>query len=104
MQFRINHSQVIRQANSIAGDAAELSGQIKLLDQLEQDCKSVWKGEAADTFIAKLRVLRDEMSRTQKQMSNLASTIKECANRIQREDEAAAERAADLSRGGCGGR
>ena len=99
MKFRINHSQVIRQANSIAGDASDLAGQINLLDQLEQDCRSVWKGESADAFIAKLRDLRNEMNRTQKQMNKLASTIKICADRIQREDEEAARRAAELSTG-----
>ena len=99
MQYRINYSKVISQANSIAGDAAELSAQIKSLEQLEQECRSVWKGQAADAFIAKLGLLRNEMSRTKNQMNTLASTIKYCVDRIQREDEEAAELAAALSSG-----
>lgn len=104
MQFRINYDKVMRQATSLANDASDLARQINLLKELEQDCSSVWKGDAADTFRKKLRELRSEMTSTQKQMTNLVSTIKDCANRIQREDEAAAERAAELSRGSCGGR
>ncbi len=99
MRYRINYSKVISQANSIADDASELSAQIKLLEQMEQDCRSVWKGQAADAFIAKLSTLRSEMNRTKSQMSNLASTIKYCADRIQREDRQAKERAAALKSG-----
>lgn len=99
MRFRINYNKVISQANSIAGDASELAAQIRQLEQLEQECRSAWKGEAADAFLAKLSTLRGEMTRTKSQMSTLASTIKYCADRIQREDEEAARRAAELSSG-----
>ncbi len=99
MKYRINCSKVISQANLIAGDASELSAQIKLLEQIERDCKAVWKGSAADAFLAKLSTLRSEMSRTKSQMSNLASTIKYCADRIQREDRQAEERASALKSG-----
>ena len=99
MKYRINYAKVIAQANAVAEKASELSAQIKLLEQMEQDCQVAWKGEASDAFLAKLRTLRSEMSRTKSQMSTLASTIKYCADRIQREDEEAAERAANLSSG-----
>lgn len=99
MKYRINYSKVISQANSIGNDAAELSAQIRLLEQTEQDCRSAWKGQAADAFIAKLRTLRTEMNRTKNQMSNLSSTIKYCADRIQREDRQAEERAQALNPG-----
>lgn len=99
MKYRINYSKVISQANSISEDADQLSAQIRLLDQMEQECKTVWKGEAADIFISKIRNLRSEMNRTRSQMSDLASTIKYCANRIQREDREAEERAAALKSG-----
>ena len=99
MKYRINYSKVISQANSVAGNASELSTQIRLLEQMEQDCRSAWKGQAADAFITKLRTLRTEMSRTKSQMSTLASTIKYCADRIQREDRRAEERAATLNSG-----
>lgn len=99
MKYRINDSKVILQADSIVGDISELSAQIKILEQMEQECRSVWKGPAADVFIAKLSTLRTEMSRTKNQMSTLVSTIKYCADRIQREDRQTEERAAALKSG-----
>lgn len=99
MQYRINYSKVISQANSISSDASQLSAQIKILEQMEQDCRAVWKGQAADVFISKLSALRSDMDRTKSQMSNLASTIKYCADRIQHEDREAEERAAALKSG-----
>lgn len=99
MKYRTNYSKVISQANSISDDASQLSSQIKLLEQMEQDCRSAWKGQAADAFIQKLSALRSEMNRTKSQMSNLASTIKYCADRIQHEDREAEERAAVLKSG-----
>lgn len=99
MAFRINYSKVIGQANSISNNAVELSAQIKFLSQLEQECKSAWKSEAANIFLAKLNELKNNLILTQKQMSNLASTIKYCADQIQHEDEEAARKAANLSSG-----
>ena len=99
MKYRINYSKVISQADSISDDASQLSSQIKLLEQMEQDCRAVWKGQAADAFISKLSTLRSEMNRTRSQMSNLASTSKYCADRIQREDREAEERATALKSG-----
>lgn len=96
MGYRINHAKVVSQAHSIAENAASLSAQIKLIAAMEQDCRSAWKGEAANVFISRLSSLRSNMERTRSQMSNLASTIKYCADRIQREDEEAARRAAAL--------
>ena len=45
MKYRINYSKVISQANSISNDASELSAQIRLLEQMEQDCRSAWSGQ-----------------------------------------------------------
>lgn len=99
MKYRINYSKVISQADSIADNASELSAQIRLLEQLEQDCRTIWKGQAADAFIHKLNALRIEMKRTKNQMSNLSSTIRYCADRIRCEDLQAAERAKTLNPG-----
>ena len=52
-----------------------------------------------ETFIRKLNTLRSEMIRTRSQMSNLASTIKYCAYRIQCEEREIEERAKTLK---CG--
>lgn len=96
MGFRINYSKVISQANSIANDATNLAAQIKLLSQMEQDIRVAWKGQAANAFLSRLTLLKSNMNKTRQQMSNLASTIKYCAERIQREDEEANRRAAAL--------
>ena len=99
MVFRINYSKVISQANAISANADELAAQIRMLDQIEQECRRCWKGQAADVFITKLHTLRNEMNRTRTQMSNLSSTIKCCADKIKKEDRESAERAAILSNG-----
>lgn len=52
MAFQINYSKVISQANSISNNASDLSIQVNLLTQMEQDIRSAWKGEAADAFLA----------------------------------------------------
>ncbi len=96
MRYRINYSRVISQANSISDDASKLNEQIKRLSQAEQDIRSSWKGQAADAFLSRLSLLINEMNRTRLQMSNLSSTIRYCADRIRREDEEAARRAAAL--------
>ena len=99
MKYRINYYKVVAQAKAIEDDASKLSAQISMLEQIEQDCRSVWKGNAAEIFIAKLGDLQTEMNRTKNQMLTLASTIKYCADRIQREDRQAEERAAALKSG-----
>ena len=99
MKCRINYPKVISQVNSIMDNVSELSAQIKILNQIEQDCRVVWKGQAADAFMEKLNILCSEMNRTKVQMSNLASTIKFCADTIKKEDEQASRRAATLKSG-----
>lgn len=96
MGFRLNYSKVISQANSISSDATNLAAQIKLLAQMEQDIRAAWKGQAAEAFLSRLALLKGNMKKTRQQMTNLASTIKYCAERIQREDEEAVRRAAAL--------
>lgn len=96
MKYRINYSTVISQANSISDNASQLTAQIRALEQMEADCRAIWKGQAAEAFLAKLYALRCEMSRTKSQISNLSSTIKYCADRIQREDREVERRAASL--------
>lgn len=99
MKYRINHAKVISQANEICENADQLSAQIRILNQLEQECRVCWKGEAADAFIANLNQLKSEMTRTRTQITDLASTVKYCADRIQREDKEAECRAAILRSG-----
>ena len=50
MTYRINYAKVISQAGSIEKGALELAAQVRALEQLEQDCNAIWKGQAADVF------------------------------------------------------
>ena len=99
VRFRINHARVISQANVIRKNADDLASQLQLLQQMEQDCRAAWQGPAGETFRGKLAELHSEMTRTQKQLAQLAETITTCADRIQQEDQWAAERAAALRSG-----
>lgn len=93
MKMRINYSKVISQADSISENAQDLSKCVEQIEQIEQSVKSAWQGEAADTFLDKLRQLKDEMRKTGKSVNQLSETIRYCANRIKREDEEAERRA-----------
>lgn len=99
MAYRINYTKVISQANSISDNADELQSLISKLAQYETQCRSAWKGDAADAFMARFQELLREMRKTGTQMETLASTIKACADTIREEDEKAAEEAAALSQG-----
>jgi len=102
MGYRINYGTVISQANSIGTYGDRLASQVAQLTVMEQTIRSVWQGQAADAFLNKVVTLRSEIDRTKKQIIDLASTIRYCADRIQREDEEAMRRAAALKSGGGG--
>ncbi len=99
MKFRINYSQVISQVNTMNDEISQLLAQVRLLKQAEQNCRSAWKGEAADVFYSKLNALYTDIERTQKQMASLVSTIKYCADTIQQQDEEEKRRAEALKTG-----
>ena len=96
MGYRINYSKVVSQANTIADCADSLSVQSNQLAAMEQNIRSGWKGQASETFLSRVSMLRGEVTRTKQQIAALASTIKTCADRIQREDEEAERRAKAL--------
>lgn len=99
MKFRINHTKVTSQANEIKQLARRMNSEILYLNQMEQDCRACWKGEAADAFLIKLNELRGEMEKNKKSIENLGKLIQNCADSIQREDEKAAKIAAALKTG-----
>ena len=99
MGYRINHAKVISQANSIADCASRLLEQSNQLSFMEQSIRSAWKGQASDAFFSRVSILRGEVNTARQQIATLASTIKYCADRIQREDDEAMRRAADLKSG-----
>lgn len=96
MTFRINHSRVVSQANTIANLANSLTAEINRLNAMEQHLRSVWTGQTSNVFRSRVSAMRTELNMQRQQMANLAATIRRTADAIQRADEEAARRAASL--------
>ncbi len=90
-QFRINYNRVINQANDMYDLSSDLNSEIKKLENLLAQVKREWYGPASDAFQKQLIMLIADMKTTKYNMSSVSSTIKNVANRIQREDERLAE-------------
>ena len=90
--FRINHSKVISQANDMNDLSRDLNREIQKLEDLLSQVKREWKGPASDAFQSQLVMLIADMKITKHNMSSVSSTIKNVANRIQREDDRLAEK------------
>ena len=93
-EFRINYSRVISQANQINTLSGDLNREIANLENLLSQIKSEWKGPASEAFQRQLLMLIADMKTTKYNMSSVSSTIKNVAERIQREDERLAALAA----------
>jgi len=86
-QFRINYNKVVRQANEMSDLSRDLNGEIGKLENLLAQIKREWYGPASDAFQKQLIMLIADMKTTKYNMSSVSSTIKNVANRIQKEDE-----------------
>ncbi|MBR4357542.1 MAG: WXG100 family type VII secretion target [Butyrivibrio sp.] len=96
-RFRINYSQVIRQADTINNLSSDLDREIRKLDSMLNASRSSWIGPAATAYYNHLTLLIADMKKTKYSMSSVSSTIKNVATRIQREDERQAELARRLA-------
>ena len=94
-KFRINYNKVISQANEMYELSGDLNTEIKKLEDLLARIKREWYGPASDAFQKQLIMLIADMKTTKYNTSSVSSTIKNVANRIQREDERLAESLAD---------
>lgn len=94
--FRINYPRVISQANSINNLSYELGREIQQLEGILADVKSNWTGPASQAYQKQLLMLIADMKSTKFKISSVSSTIKNVANRIQREDERLAELSKNL--------
>lgn len=90
-KFRINYNKVISQANDISDLSRDMNTEIRKLEDLLSQIKREWYGPASDAFQKQLIMLIADMKTTKYNMSSVSSTIKNVANRIQREDERLAE-------------
>jgi WXG100 family type VII secretion target len=95
--FRINHRAVMAQVNVIQGLADNLQAQLNRCNAVETELRSGWQGRASNAFLARVSLLRSELSTQRNQMVALANTIRETANAIQRADQAAVDRANALA-------
>ena len=94
--FRFNYRRVISQANEINGLSNELNREIIQLENILADVKANWAGPASQAYQKQLLMLIADMKSTKFKMSSVSSTIKNVANRIQREDERLAEQSKNL--------
>lgn len=94
--FRINYRQVVGQANRISNLSGDLDREISKLENIFHAMENNWKGPASNEFKKHLRLLIADMKRTKSGMSNVSSSIKNIAARIQKEDERQAEQAEKL--------
>ena len=86
-EFRINYDKVVKQANQINNLSNDLGKEITKLENLLARIKNEWCGPASTEFQKQLIILLQDMRTTRKNMSGISSTIKNVANRIQKEDE-----------------
>ena len=86
-QFRINYNKVVRQANEMSDLSRDLNSEIGKLENLLAQIKREWYGPASAAFQKQLIMLIADMKTTKYNMSSVSSTIKNVANRIQKEDE-----------------
>ncbi len=89
--FRINYNKVISQANDISDLSRDMNTEIRKLEDLLSQIKREWYGPASDAFQKQLIMLIADMKTTKYNMSSVSSTIKNVANRIQREDQRLAD-------------
>lgn len=90
-KFRINYNKAISQANDISDLSRDMNTEIRKLEDLLSQIKREWYGPASDAFQKQLIMLIADMKTTKYNMSSVSSTIKNVANRIQREDQRLAE-------------
>ena len=90
-KFRINYNKVISQANDISDLSRDMNTEIRKLEDLLSQIKREWYGPVSDAFQKQLIMLIADMKTTKYNMSSVSSTIKNVANRIQREDQRLAE-------------
>lgn len=95
-EFRINYQRVISQANSMNNLSSDLGKEIQRLEEILTDAKANWVGPASQAYQKQLLLLIADMKSTKFKISSVSSTIKNVANRIQKEDKRLAELSKNL--------
>ena len=89
MSLTINPAQLMAiranamsQANTVEALANNLASEINRLDIMEQNLRSVWIGQASNTFRSRISMLRAELSTQRRQMLDLAMSIRRAADAV----------------------
>ena len=91
MKIRINYENVRRRAEEISNVIQVLNARKLDLINTSNSLHSVWQGEAANTFKAKLDELIKELDSSIKEMAAILRDILQVVETIRREDERLAE-------------
>jgi len=94
--LRINYQSVMNRAQEMENQITRLSREINSMETLRIQSKSCWDGPASEVFRGKLDQLIENTRATQRRMKNVVEDIRTVADRIRREDEELARRAAQL--------
>ncbi len=94
--LRINYQSVMNRAQEMENQITRLSREINSMETLRIQSKSCWDGPASEVFRGKLDQLIENTRATQRRMMNVVEDIRTVADRIRREDEELARRAAQL--------
>lgn len=94
--LRINYQSVMNRAQEMENQITRLSREINFMETLRIQSKSCWDGPASEVFRGKLDQLIENTRATQRRMKNVVEDIRTVADRIRREDEELARRAAQL--------
>lgn len=94
--LRINYQSVMNRAQEMENQITRLSREINSMEILRIQSKSCWDGPASEVFRGKLDQLIENTRATQRRMMNVVEDIRTVADRIRREDEELARRAAQL--------
>lgn len=94
--LRINYQSVMNRAQEMENQITRLSREINSMESLRTQSKSCWDGPASEVFRGKLDQLIENTRATQRRMKNVVEDIRTVADRIRREDEELARRAAQL--------
>lgn len=94
--LRINYQSVMNRAQEMENQITRLSREINSMESLRIQSKSCWDGPASEVFRGKLDQLIENTRATQRRMKNVVEDIRTVADRIRREDEELARRAAQL--------
>lgn len=87
MKIRINYENVRRRAEEISNVIQVLNARKLDLINTSNRLHSVWQGEAANTFKAKLDELIKELDSSIKEMAAILRDILQVLDSIKREDE-----------------